>query len=258
MSTTDSTTNTDASEATLRRIRGLLDQAENTPYPSEAESFATKAAELMARHRVDEALLERRGRSDRPGIVEVDVELGRGQYVRARLALLGAVAEAFDCRLLTSSRPEGRVGHVIGEQRDTDRVSLLYTSLLVQATRAADVEETPRGQARVPFRRGFLVGFAERVGERLAARMAEEVARRESAGSAPGATEPTGGPSAALVLADRRDRVSEWIDDHYPRLGRLGRPTPVHAGAHSRGSAAGDQADLGDRSVRSAHRRLGR
>lgn len=245
---------TDA-DTVLRRIRALLDQAENTPFPSEAETFAAKAAELMARHRVDQAVLDRHRPTGRAGIVEIDVELGRGQYVRARLALLGAVAEAFDCRLLTSTGPDGRTGHVIGQADDTERVALLYTSLLVQATRAADAERTPHGQARVAFRRGFLLGFAERVGGRLAERMAAEVARAEPP------DDPTAshqGTSAALVLAERRDRVSEWIAEHYPRLGHLGRAAPVPAAAVSRGAAAGDRADLGDRRVRGPRGQLGR
>lgn len=242
------TTTTDA-ETVLRRIRGLLDQAESTSYPSEAEAFAAKAAELMARHHVDVAVLDRARRGRGGGVVEVDVELGRGQYVRARLELLGQVAAAYDCRILTSSQPLGRVGHVIGHAADVDQVSLMYTSLLVQATRAAAVEPCPRGHSGVTFRRGFLLGFATRVGERLAAQ-AEEAARAAEADRArPGATTDPAVPSVAVVLADRRDAVDAWVADRYRSLRRLDRAAPVTAEGVERGARAGDRADLGGRAV---------
>jgi Protein of unknown function (DUF2786) len=242
MSTTDS-------DDVLRRIRGLLDQAENTPFPSEAETFSAKAAQLMARHHVDTAMVDRSRRGRHRGdIVEADVELGRGQYVRARLELLGAVARSFDCRLLTSSRPDGRVGHVIGHRSDTDQVALLYTSLLVQATRAAAVEPVPRGHRGVTFRRGFLLGFAERVGVRLAAQMR----------AAAEATPPSGDTSVALVLADRSAAVDSWVSEHYGRLGRLGAAAPVSAAGLDRGATAGDRADIGGRGVDGSRMALGR
>lgn len=238
-------------DTVLRRIRGLLDQAENTPYPDEAETFAAKAAELMARHRIDRATLERSSR-DQSQIVELDIELGRGQYVRARLSLLGAVADAFDCRLLSSSGPDGRTGHVIGHPDDVDQVAMLYTSLLVQATRAAAREQVPRGHGGVTFRRGFLIGFANRVGVRLAAQMASAIDDSD-AGSRTGAEQ-----SVALVLADRRTAIDGWVNDRYGRLGRLGRAAPVSFGAAERGAAAGDRADIGGRSVSSARLELDR
>jgi hypothetical protein len=243
-------------ETAMRRIRGLLDQAENTPFPDEAETFAAKAAELMARHRIDQAMVDRHRRRRHGGIVELDIELGRGQYVRARLALLGAVASAFDCRLLTSSGPDGRTGHVIGHSSDAEQVSLLYTSLLVQATRAADVETTPRGQARVSFRRGFLLGFAQRVGDRLAEQMAAAVEQADSS-DGDDHTESTG-RSVALVLADRRSEVDAWVADRYGPLTRLGQAAPVHHEAVSRGAVAGDRADIGGRRVDGHRAALGR
>lgn len=238
-------TSADTTDDVLRRIRGLLDQAESTPYPSEAEAFAAKAAQLMARHHVDLAMLDRSRRGPHRGdIVEVDVELGRGQYVRARLELLGAVARALSCRLITSSRPDGRLGHVIGHRSDVDQVTLLYTSLLVQATRAASAESVPRGHPGVTFRRGFLLGFAERVGQRL-----QDEVRAAAADAEAAAGDADGRTSVALVLADRSAAVDGWVADRYGRLGRLGAAAPVSASGLHRGAAAGDRADLGGRGV---------
>lgn len=237
---------TSASDTVLRRIRGLLDQAESTSFPSEAETFAAKAAELMARHHVDVAMLERNRRERGGGIVEVDVELGRGQYVRARLDLLGQVAAAYDCRVLTSSAPHGRVGHVIGHRTDVEQTELMYTSLLVQATRAAAAEAVPRGRSGVTFRRSFLLGFAARVGERLADQAAEAARQAEEQRSP---TSDPADPSVALVLADRRQAVDDWVADRYQRLRRLDRAAPVSRDGLDRGARAGDRADLGGRAV---------
>lgn len=226
----------------LRRIRGLLDQAENTSFPNEAEAFAAKAAELMARYRIDQAMVSSTARD--PGqVIEEAIDLGRGQYVRARLDLLWAVADAFDCRLLTSSHPAGRKGHVIGHPDDVAQVEMLYTSLLLQATRAADFEPTPRGHNRITFRRGFLMGFADRVGQRLAAQMAQAVSDTAPDSAAAGPT------SVALVLADRRATVDNWVDEHYGRVRRLSGAAPVSLDAALRGQAAGDRADIGGRAV---------
>ncbi len=40
------------------RIAALLDKAESTSYPAEADAFMAKAQELMARHAIDEAMLQ--------------------------------------------------------------------------------------------------------------------------------------------------------------------------------------------------------
>ncbi|MBK5221794.1 MAG: DUF2786 domain-containing protein [Acidimicrobiia bacterium] len=250
-------------DTVLRRIRALLDQAEGTSFSAEAETFAAKAAELMARHHIDVAVLGSTRRRSGPGeVIEFDIELGRGQYVRARLALLGEVASAYDCRLVTSSSSAGRIGHVIGHVADIEQVSLMYTSLLVQATRAAATEPMPRGHSGVTFRRGFLLGFAQRVGERLSEQKAAAVrdadARREADRRRSPDPSGAGGPSVALVLADRRGAVDQWVDQHYRNLRRLERGAPVSAEGVDRGTRAGGRADLGGPSVNGGRAMLGR
>jgi hypothetical protein len=117
-----------------RQIIALLEKARSTPFEAEAEAATAKAFELMARHHVDEALLEaRRASDDRAGIVEQDVDLGHGPYVNARLALLVNVCEAPSVRCLTSSGPDGLIGHLIGHRSDVDRALLLHNSLHAQA-----------------------------------------------------------------------------------------------------------------------------
>ena len=60
----------------LERIRGLLAKAESTTFEAEATALTAKAQELMTRHAIDAALLQRRsGRAgDRPIMVRVPVD----------------------------------------------------------------------------------------------------------------------------------------------------------------------------------------
>lgn len=223
-----------------RQIIALLEKARSTPFEAEAEAATAKAFELMARHHVDEALLEARRAADDPStIVEVDVDLGRGPYVNGRLALLVNVCDAFSVRCLTSTGPDGRIGHLIGHRSDVDRALLLHHSLHAQAAAAMVAASSgPRRQSRqaswvVRFRRSFLFGFATTAGERLA-----------EANAAALAGEPS---STAIVLADRSARVDEWVRSTYGRL-------PSHRSSRSQstngwlaGSEAAADADLGGR-----------
>ncbi|HEY0696309.1 MAG TPA: DUF2786 domain-containing protein, partial [Micromonospora sp.] len=57
----------DLDQRMLGRVRALLAKAESTDFPEEADAFTAKAQELMARHRIDHALLvARTGEREQP------------------------------------------------------------------------------------------------------------------------------------------------------------------------------------------------
>ena len=247
----------DEQERALRRIRALLDKAGSTSFGPEADALYDKAAELMAKHRIDAALLEAtRSPAQRNPVVERPVDLGSGQYVRARLQLIHHVAVNHGCRLLTHTTRNGRTATVVGVKDDCERVELLYTSLLLQATRLAGAAWADRSRRRstasqVAWKREFMFGFGARVGERLV-ELAEQATRATEA-------EVAGGGSVALVLADRSSRVDEWLSRAYPKVRSL---APAAGFAGHGGLAAGrssaDQADLGSRSLEATRRALRR
>jgi len=296
----------DEQERALRRIRGLLDKAGSTSFGPEADALYDKAAELMARHRIDAALLDAsRAPVDRSPVEERPVDLGSGQYVRARLQLIHHIATNHGCRLLTHTTRDGRVATVVGVADDCTRVELLYTSLLLQATRlaggawaarsaaptgggvAAAAAGAPRnGPVRLPawrragasgravrhgaapevtpgerrrsvpagnqvaWKREFLFGFGSRVGERLA-ELAVLAARAPDDGATSG--------SVALVLADRSQRVDEWLARAHPRLRSLAPAAGFTGhGGLAAGRTSADQADLGSRPVGPGRRALPR
>lgn len=223
-----------------RRIRALLDKAENTEFTHERDAFTAKAMALMAEYRITEAMVEaaadptdRRGR-----IGDREIHLGSGPYVRARLALLCQVGSANGCAVVTHVGWDGRVATLHGFESDTARVDLLYTSLLVQATAEAHRVVAAPGASTVSVRRSFLFGYASKVGERL-------TEARDTATRAAEAADPAS-HGVALVLADRQARVDDYVRRRYGRLGTL-RSARVSAEGYGQGVAAGARADLGTR-----------
>ena len=149
-----------ADQTLVSRVRKLMDKAVATSNPHEADAFSRKAAELIARHRIDpDALVE--ARVDELAVREV--ALGRGAYVRARLALLMAVAEAHDSRVVFASTPTGTIAYVAGHVSDLDLVEVMYTSLHAQAAARMALEHRATPAATQRHRRSFLFGYADRV-----------------------------------------------------------------------------------------------
>lgn len=249
-----------------RKIRALLDKAENTSFPAEAEAATRKAAELMAAHRISEAMLEasatRSATRSAEQITTRVIELSRGPYVGARQCLLAGIATAFGVRVVYATHWHGRTVELFGYAGDLEAVEMLYTSLLLQATVAAAAEEVPRGQSAVTWRRGFLVGFAETVQDRLREVMTEVMAEMTADAERAARSDDAGqrGTSVALVLADRSARLDAEYRRRYGRLARGRGQAPVARGARERGAAAGAHADLGRRrhmpttSARALHR----
>ncbi|MEU1279378.1 DUF2786 domain-containing protein [Streptomyces sp. NPDC005805] len=163
---------------TLGRVRALLAKAEATGFPEEAEALTAKAQELMARHRIDEAVLAHGApAADAPSACRIGVD---APYETAKAVLLDAVASANRCRAVWN----GAFGFstVVGYESDLDAVELLYTSLLVQGTTAMTAAESAQragGRKRTKtFRQSFWTAYAARLGEHLSA-VAEELVTRD-------------------------------------------------------------------------------
>lgn len=183
----------------LTRIRALLAKAEATGFPQEAEALSAKAQELMARHSIDEALLDAQAPShDVPGACRIGVE---PPYEQAKAVLLDAVATVNHCRAVWNE-PFG-FSTVVGFEADLEVVELLYTSLLVQATTAmakAEAAQRAGGRKRTKtFRQSFLAAYAHRVGTRLQA-----------------AAETPVSDDLLPVLASREVAVTERLDRMFP------------------------------------------
>jgi hypothetical protein len=214
----------------LGRVRALLAKAESTDFPAEAEAFAAKAQELIARHSLHDALTA-------PGELPLARRLGVDHpYESEKAHLLDAVARANRCAAVWS--PELGFTTVFGHAADIDAVELLYTSLLVQANRAMVRDEPGGGKAGrrrlKTFRKSFLIAYAVRIGERLETAAAAALA------------EVTGTADLLPVLASRAAQVRESVRRVFPETVRARGARVENAEGWELGRAAADRAALGE------------
>lgn len=205
-------TQTELPDGLLDRVRALLAKAESTQFEAEADVFTAKAQELMARHRIDSAILSMRepAASDSPSSRRVLVP---APYSDAKVILLANIAHANGCTVVWSKGPG--YATVFGVGPELAAVDVLFASLLIQASGALRRHGTkvdPFGRRRTKsFRRSFLLSFAVRIGERLEATVAATVSdARASAGAA-----------LVPILADRAGRARAAAEAAFPRTRRL-------------------------------------
>jgi len=220
--------------AIASRVRKLLDKAESTSNPHEAAAFSQKAAELIARHRIEPESL---ARQDAQEVLAVrDFFLGRGAYVRARLSLLSTVAESHDVQVIFSTSQSGMIAHAAGFTNDLDAVEVMYNSLHQQAsTQMAEIRRST-GASTQRFRRSFLFGFAERVGVLL-----KEARSQVEADTLSNSAQS----SMALRLLERTERVDRFVQQELGPIRRARRPATPQAGGWDAGVSAADRADVG-------------
>ncbi|HYN33508.1 MAG TPA: DUF2786 domain-containing protein [Ilumatobacteraceae bacterium] len=227
----------DEGRVLLQRVRKLMDKASSTSNSHEADAFARKAAELVARHRIDPDRVA--DIDDQNDLAVREIPLGRGAYVRARLALLMAVAATHDTRVVFGTTPNGTVAHVAGHVSDLDVVELMYHSLHAQAAARVASQRRATPAATQRYRRSFLFGFADRMGVLLAD------TRRDAEAAVVAAATDGRAATNQLAIVDRTRRVDEFAKESFGRVRTARAPGPAQANGWRAGSAAADRADVG-------------
>jgi hypothetical protein len=227
-----------ADDPVLERVRALLAKAESTSFPEEADALTAKAQELMARHAIDTAMLEgASGGGDGPQARRFWLD---NPYAPAKAELLAVVGATNRSRCVWDG--DWNFMTVVAHEGDLDAIDMLFTSLLVQATRAMLAKgrhEDRFGRSRTrSFRQSFLVAFAGRIHERLVA--AAAAAQRD-------ATQEHGG-MLLPVLAGRTHAVDDRVAELFPRLGRFTGPSATNREGWMAGRVAAEMATLGPRS----------
>lgn len=236
----------DTSTAVLAKVRKLLAKAEDAAAtPAEAEVYTAKAAQLIADHGIDAALLA----ADSPGsdrvadrVVHLDAP-----YAQEKAQLLSAVAIGLRCRAVLRTRspwegPKEHSVHLFGHESDLERADLLFTSLLLQSTGQLSRTAVPPDEHVAAFRRSWLAGYRISIAARL--RRSEEEAEARAT-----AQDVSRGRSTALVLADRSHQVQQAVAEQYPEL-RAARPRTLSGSGMQAGYDAGARADLGGTRLR--------
>ena len=234
MSSTESptaSTSTEPSAGLLDKVRKLLAMAEGSANPNEADAFSRKAAELIAAHRIDPERLRQADRHDQLQVREY--ELGRGAYVRGRLALLQAVAEAHGGRVVFEARQHGTVAYVAGFRSDLDAVEVLHASLHAQVASRMAAERRSTAAATQRWRRSFLFGYADQIHQMLQHTVHEASTNLH--------------PSSAAVpaLRARERRVDEYSRQQFGRVHAARRPKAATATGWNAGAQAARNADVG-------------
>ena len=241
----DSPGSDDVTRSTLLlRVQKLLEKSRSTENVHEADAFAAKAADLIARHRLDPDRVAPRS-SDELGVREIP--LGRGAYVRARLALLSAVVSAHDAQVVFGATPTGTVAYVAGFEADLDVIELMYSSLHAQASSRMAAERRGTAAATQRFRRSFLFGYADRIAVMLSeSRRVAETAVTEATGS-----------SSTPALVERQRRVEQFASESFGRVRRARAPGGALESGWRAGAAAAERVDVG-RTRLAGRRALGR
>ncbi len=128
---------------------------------------------------------------------------------------------------------------LVGFEADLDTVEVLFTSLLMQSSRAMLAKgriRDARGRSRTrSFRQSFFVAFAQRVHERSVV----------AAGQARQSAEHDLGRDLLPVLAGRRDEIDDYTAKLFPHLVKAKGSSVTNREGWVAGRAAAEMATLG-------------
>jgi hypothetical protein len=227
----------------MEKIRALLAKAEDeaTTGP-EAEAFSAKAAELMERYSIDQAMIDAAAKiadpgkaSGKPGKRRI-ISFAGQDFTGHKQDLLHAVAEHNGCSTVVTSTtgPEPR-SYVFGYDSDLDLTEMLFTSLVLQAAHALLAEDIPFGDTPRSFNSAWWAGYARKIAWRLY--NSREAAERNAERATPG---------TALVLKDRKAEVAKAVKEEFPETRKVSRGSGGKSRAgRAAGYAAGSRATLG-------------
>lgn len=241
----------------IRKIRGLLATAESlaaSGHEEAAGAYIAKAHGLQQKHSIDGALVAaREGAPGRAGVVSRTWVMP-GRYGRRKVDLAHVVARRTGCTGYFQSgsgseqgaEGDGRYRYVVfGHAEDVEWAETLTYSLCHQADAAlalaADRKDAwEHGRS---FATSFLAGFTAAVGTRLRQAKEEAQAAAEAGGGRPG------GPSVAVVLADKAGRVEEEMRAAAPHLRTVRSGGGTSVSGYDQGRHAGRRASLARGSV---------
>ena len=200
--------------------------------PAERETFEAKALSLMEENRITMAMLEI---DDQDILGDYEYGFVQGRYSRPVLAILAAVAHAYDCKIWWRTGSSKQV-YVFGFKSDAERTMLLARMLIADAQVQATSENGYSPGETFSLRHSFLHGFSSAIAVRL----------REAAAMANKAFDQETAKGSALVLVARREQMH--VEYSKKRLRSASPSYARRGGARHRGVEAGNSARLSTQS----------
>lgn len=216
-------------EKLFRKFRALIERANHPNTPEHEARLARERAEyMMIRHSITEAMAFE-GHSDRERPIVMDGIEIFGPYSIDRMSLLNVIANVFGCKLVRMRDHNGKLSNrsnLYGFDADIDIAWTLFDSLDAQLV--GELARFQGGTRRLKI--SFILGFSSTVKNRLQ-KMYREVVSESSSGT-------------EMVLRERKQDVDNLLHKEIGDIIVNKRRTQVDIDSHSKGSQAGERADI--------------
>jgi len=231
------------------KVRKLLDKAESTTFADERDSLIAKAQHLMTTYAIDEAMLDARKQKGREQIVKEGI-VYTGIFQAVTMGMGSAVARVNGCEAYYSKRdyekPKKHIMNIVGFESDVRRTLLLQTFV-----KEGGLPSWMSKMEKYKARRTFIASFIHGVGDKL--RAAEREATKETVerrAAAENSDVKTVTDEVGIVLRDRKDQVTDWMDTNVGQLSHSRqRYQSGGLSAAVAGRAAGAMADTGTSNI---------
>lgn len=255
-------TETGDTDRMMRRVEDILRKAEDFRRHGEdgsADAAMALAEKIMLKHSIDQSVIAARlaaGQQPDNDEIIIDWMTYSGIYRKALVVQFGALVMTYTDTIKTFMRVEGNVDKLalVGYRSEVDQLKLLLTSLHLQVIGSIGLwwQSSPlRGQLTgmeaYKARRSYAFQWVEGAKARIA--RARRAAVQEATDSDPG---------TALALQTRESAVNAWLNARFNLRTKGTRLSGGHPEASRAGYAAGQQANTGERPIRSDRRQLGR
>lgn len=208
------------------KVEALLNKAQaRGTTQQEAEALQEKAAYLMAKYGIEDAIArDKEHKNEKP---KVEKFQAFPPYSQRKINLLNFIANTLGGRVVVKNDTMW----VFAYEQDLERIKVLYFSLLAQMHIELSSIRVPASVHAKSYRNSWLVGFNDSVNERI--QRAYRKAKNEK-------------PGSALAILDRTKNVEARMHEQFPDLiKRHVRTNLTSMDGYSEGVAAGQRADIG-------------
>jgi hypothetical protein len=242
-----------ATDALIMRVGKLKDKADAFGVTQgEAEALTAKAAAIMAREHITQAMIDKAkadaeakaGEGKKPGDMRIDIIPPFHNQKKDMLLRIGNAMSLHPIFHQTRPGPPGYryalAVELFGSPKEIDACHDMYRWQLEQATRLL-ATSLPAG-AGSAYKQSWLNGYSAAIARRIR----EEYAQASYTYDTEHAL--TGAKSSALVVKAWSEKVLEYRDAKYPVL-TSGKPRKSSGNGFGAGYAAGEQATLKKNSI---------